>query len=568
MLTVSGLSKSFGIRPLFQNVSFAANRDSRLGIVGPNGCGKSTLLRILAGLEQPDSGSVALSRGARVGYLAQGELDLFGRTVASQVRSGIPGLEPARALVDLAGADHAAARMTALEAVDEALTEGYERALADYEALGGYASDALIDSSLRAVGLGDVPYETPLAELSGGQQTRIGIARLLMAEPDLLLLDEPTNHLDIESLEWLERFVSAFDGGVVLVSHDREFLNRCVTWILALDDESLEVGLYHGGYDEFAAERERELAKADAEYRDQQAEIRRVEEDIRRTRNQAQRTESATTNDYLRGRAKKVARKAKSRKRRLERYLDSEDRIEKPRQRWQMKIDFAQPPRGAQFALRLQDAAFAFGAFGDRPVLTHCDVELLYGEKVAVMGANGSGKSTLLRLINGDLHPNHGMVKIGAGIRIGFLGQDQLHFEPNATPLSVIQAAGGLDETTTRTILHYFLFKDDEPLVQIDRLSFGERVRVSLASLIVRGANMLLLDEPMNHLDIDSREKLEAALSEFPGPVVAVTHDRTFARRFAERIWWLERTDHGHTPVNYSSVDGTPGLALRPGSPN
>ncbi len=559
MLTVSGLSKSFGIRLLFQNVSFAVDRESRLGVVGPNGCGKSTLLRILAGLEQPDTGSIALSNGSRVGYLAQGELDLSDRTVASQVRSGIAGLEPARVLVELA-----AAQLVASETGDDAPTEEYERALAGYEALGVYASDAFIEGSLRAVGLSDLSYETPLAELSGGQQTRIGIARLLMAEPDLLLLDEPTNHLDIESLEWLETFVSTFEGGVVLVSHDREFLNGCVDRILALDDEALEVGLYHGGYDEFAAERERELAKADAAYRDQQAEVRRVEADIRRTRDQAQRTESATTNDYFRGRAKKVARKAKSRERRLERYLDSEDRLEKPRQRWQMKIDFAQTPRGAQFAVRTQDAAFAFG---DRPILAHCDIELRYGEKVAVMGANGSGKSTLFRLIGGDLQPTHGTVKIGAGIEIGFLRQDQLHFEPDATPLSVIQTARGLDETAARTFLHNFLFKDDEPLVKIDRLSFGERVRLSLASLIVRGANMLLLDEPMNHLDIESREKLETALSQFPGPVVAITHDRAFARRFAKRIWWLEPTDRGHTVANYGSLDEVRTRTLRSGSP-
>ncbi|MCH8222199.1 MAG: ABC-F family ATP-binding cassette domain-containing protein [Chloroflexi bacterium] len=560
MLTVSGLSKSFGIRPLFQNVSFAVNRDSRLGIVGPNGCGKSTLLRILAGLEQPDSGSVAMSKGTRVGYLAQGELDLSERTVASQVRSGIPGLGPARLEVDAA-----AARMAVSDIAGEAAAKEYERAVAGYDALGGFATDTLIEHSLRAVGMDGLEHETPLAELSGGQQTRIGIARLLIAAPGLLLLDEPTNHLDIESLQWLETFVSAFEGGVILVSHDREFLNRCVTRILALDDETLEVGLYSGGYDEFAAERERELARADAEYRDQQAEIRRVEADIRRTRDQAQRTESATTNDYWRGRAKKVARKAKSRQRRLERYLDSEDRVAKPRQRWQMKIDFAQTPRGAQFAVRLQDAAFAFG---DAPVLAHCDIELRYGEKVAVMGVNGSGKSTLFRLIGGDLEPTHGVVKVGAGIQIGFLRQDRLDFEPGATPLSVIQGAGGLDETASRTYLHHFLFKDDEPLVQIDRLSFGERVRLSLASLIVRGANMLLLDEPMNHLDIESREKLEAALSEFSGPVVAVTHDRAFARRFAERIWWLEPKDRGHTVVSYGSVDDTPALALRSGSSN
>ena len=560
MLTVSGLSKSFGIRPLFQNVSFAVNRDSRLGIVGPNGCGKSTLLRILAGLEQPDSGSVAMSKGTRVGYLAQGELDLSERTVASQVRSGIPGLGPARLEVDAA-----AARMAVSDIAGEAAAKEYERAVAGYDALGGFATDTLIEHSLRAVGMDGLEHETPLAELSGGQQTRIGIARLLIAAPGLLLLDEPTNHLDIESLQWLETFVSAFEGGVILVSHDREFLNRCVTRILALDDETLEVGLYSGGYDEFAAERERELARADAEYRDQQAEIRPVEADIRRTRDQAQRTESATTNDYWRGRAKKVARKAKSRQHRLERYLDSEDRVAKPRQRWQMKIDFAQTPRGAQFAVRLQDAAFAFG---DAPVLAHCDIELRYGEKVAVMGVNGSGKSTLFRLIGGDLEPTHGVVKVGAGIQIGFLRQDRLDFEPGATPLSVIQGAGGLDETASRTYLHHFLFKDDEPLVQIDRLSFGERVRLALASLIVGGANMLLLDEPMNHLDIESREKLEAALSEFSGPVVAVTHDRAFARRFAERIWWLEPKDRGHTVVSYGSVDDTPALALRSGSLN
>ncbi len=530
MLTLSRVSFSHPTRILLQEVSFVVNAGSRTGIVGPNGSGKSTLLRILAGLLRPTSGSVAVQKGARIAFLDQGYLTPDAITCGDLVRSAIPELAESRQKLDRLASELG----DASSETQNSLTEQYTSALERYESLGGYETDEQVIRALARVGLADMPLDQTLSQMSGGEQTRAGMAKILFSDPDLLLLDEPTNHLDLDALEWLEEFVMGFRGAVVAVSHDREFLNRTCDRIVEINDLTSTATTFQGGYDDYEVERDRRVASQLDQYKDQQVEIRRMEADIRKVRGQAQKTESATSNDYLRGRAKKVARKAKSRQHRLEQYVDSDDRVERPQKRWQMKVGFGPIQRGAQISARVSDVSLSYD---ETPVLEHREMEIQYGEKIALVGPNGSGKSTLLGLLAGDVHPTTGSVSIGSGIRPGYLRQDQLHLDPKSTPVATLLSEAGLSPEAARNFLHYFLFEGDQPLTPISELSFGERVRLSLATLIAQGVNFLILDEPMNHLDIPSRQRLEAAITQFPGPVIAATHDRAFARSFSSAVY-------------------------------
>ncbi len=541
MLTVHQLAKSFALNSLFSNVTFSIKFGDRLGLVGPNGCGKTTLLRIIAGLEAADSGHVGYSSGTRIGYLPQG----------FEIDTGLPfGEIIGRASGDVATLDKEIADLAQALAVrpdDESLQGQYDTLLRRISAP-NISHSARI---LSGLGLDIIPLETPVSHLSGGQQTRLNLALVLLEEPQLLLLDEPTNHLDIEMLEWLEEWLSEFQGGALVVSHDRTFLDRTVSRILHLDSKKRTVVEYAGNYTDFAEQVNQELQNQLAAFHDQQGEIRRIRQDIVRVKAQAAHTERQASSvrlggemmklkgykDYQQSIAKKVAKKAKSRERKLDRYLDSEERVEKPRQGRTIRLDFSQTDHLGRSVISLED--LSVGYIHEAPLLAGLRIEAKVGDRIALTGPNGSGKTTLLRTIAGQLQPLFGSTRIGPSVNLGFMTQDQTGLEPGLTPLKTVQHAFH-NETEARKFLGFFLFTGDEPLLQNSRLSYGQRARLALAKLVLAGSNVLLLDEPINHLDIPGREKFEAALRHFPGTVLAVIHDRYFIDRFASEIWKVE----------------------------
>ena len=541
MLTVHQLAKSYNLHTLFENVTFSLNEGERVALVGPNGSGKTTLLRILAGEETADSGHVSLDAGLAVGYLPQGYEGE--KTVPVAAIVGRAAGDPRYLEGELAQVSEALAARPG----DPALTARYDDLLRRIES--GAAGEAAV--TLAALGLDQVDQQLPAGRLSGGQKTRLGLALALLGRPRLLLLDEPTNHLDIAMLEWLEAWLDEFPGAALIVSHDRVFLDRTVERVLALDPLARTIHAYPGNYSDYEQQRELARQKQLAAYWDQQQEIRRVKEDIQRTREQAARSEYRATSvrkgggimalkgykDYKRSMAKGVARKAGARTRKLERYLDSEERVDKPKRRRELYLDFAHTNHLGRAVLALEDLSIGYAP--DQPLATGINQAVNAGARIAISGPNGGGKTTLLRTIAGALAPLAGKVDRGPSVKLGTMTQDQSTLDPRQTPLQTVRAAFD-SETAARTFLAYFLFTGEEPLLENSRLSYGQRARLELARLVLAGCNVLLLDEPVNHLDIASRDQFEGALEQFNGAVLAVAHDRAFIRRFAEQIWWLE----------------------------
>ncbi|MBE2232777.1 MAG: ABC-F family ATP-binding cassette domain-containing protein [Anaerolinea sp.] len=534
MLQVRHITHHFGDVKVLDQVSFTLNRGQRAGLIGPNGCGKSTLLKIITGELRPDQGSVQLSPATlRLGYLPQA-LDFPPDATVSDLLTAAEG---ERVAVETRLAE-AVERVAAAGDGDRAAAlEAYDRALATFETRGGGSLHAEADAVLAGLGLADVSQERPMRALSGGQKTRLGLARLLLSAPDLLLLDEPTNHLDIRALAWLEEFLAGYPGAVLLVSHDRAFLDRTVTTILALDDVTRTLRDYPGTYSDYALALDRGLEKQWAAYQEQQERMARLNSSIRRLSGKAQNIENETIHFYWRRIAKDLARRAVVQKRRLERMLESEDLVEKPGLSWKMKLEFPDMPRSGQDVLMVEGLT---AGYGERMVLREVDLHLSFGQRVALIGPNGAGKTTLLRCITGDLQPWSGQVRLGRGVRLGYMAQEQETLNLAATPLALLRAAAPLNETEARSFLHTFLFAGDEVFTPVGKLSFGERSRLALALLASRGCNFLLLDEPINHLDIPSRESFERAMARFQGTVLAVVHDRYFIERFATTLWMVE----------------------------
>ena len=541
MLQVHGLHKAYGATTVLSNVSLLINDGEHVGLIGPNGAGKSTLLRIIIGREQPDAGTVALAPGATLGYLAQSFDAALGASVGAAILAAQGDYATAEA--ELGAASQGLAVATEL---DTAMAR-YDAALAHFEACGGYAREHRAAAVLTGLGLGELPPSTPVASLSGGQKTRLGLATLLLGEPDLLLLDEPTNHLDIEALEWLEGFVTGYPRAALIVSHDRAFLDRTVQRVLALDPELHTLRSYPGGYSAFAAARAQEREQQLATWKDQQAYVAQVRTDIARLKGQALNVENGSTppdspdDKYFlsqKGGSKKVAAKAKSRERKLERYLAADERVERPGQRWGMKLEFGEPPPGGRAVLSVEELRFAYP--GGPELLGGLTLELWHGERVAIVGPNGVGKSTLLRLVAGELPPAGGRVRLGANVRVGLLAQEHERLDLERSVLDHVLRARPMSQTEARNFLHFFLFGGDSVFRLAGQCSLGERSRLQLAVLVLQGCNLLLLDEPLNHLDIEAREHFEQALAAFEGAVIVVSHDRTFVASFAERVVALE----------------------------
>ena len=528
MLQANQISKTYGTQTVLDGVSFNLNAGERIGLVGVNGGGKTTLLRILCGQEKPDTGIVTISPADTLGYLPQGIQVTPQLTVEEYVLSGMAGyLETRRGMEQaLKALEWAPENPDSLQLFGEMLTR--------FEGLGGYDLEPRVQAILAGLRSGGLDPHGSLAPLSGGELTRLSLARLLLAQPSILILDEPTNHLDIEAMEWLEAFLQTYRGAVLVVSHDRVFLDHIVERVLELDDINHQIKPYPGNYTAYAAAKEAERKKLLATWKDQQIEIRKLEEDVQRTKQQAISTERGTNNDFQRRLAKKVAKKALAKEKRLQRYLEDEERVEKPTTLAHIRLDFGNPMRSGQ---RVADLDGLGMKMGSRWLFRDTDLSLQYGDRVALVGPNGSGKTTLLRLLLGIETPGEGKISIGKSIRLGYMPQQQETLDPAAKALDVIRSLAPMSISEAHHFLHYFLFNADEARRETRLLSYGQRARLLLARLVVSGANCLLLDEPVNHLDIPSRQQFEEALQAFPGTVLISLHDRAFIQNFANQIW-------------------------------
>lgn len=529
MFTVNRISKSFDLSPVLKDITFSIAPGERVGLIGPNGSGKSTLLRILIGQESPDSGQVMLTPSTlHLGYLSQGfEAD--------------PSLTIGAVLNGVSGDPHQLENELGKLAIELAADPWRSDLQLQYDYLLTCLQN-LDDDRFRAIvrrlGLESIDPHMPVGRLSGGQKTRLSLATVLIDDPDVLLLDEPTNHLDIAMLEWLEEWLSGYSGAALIVSHDRTFLDHTVSKILDLNPVHHTIREYRGNYsdylDQYVREQERQLSL----WKDQEYEIARIRGDIERTREQARHVEITTKPNQpgVRRLAKKVARKAASREKKLDRYLASEARVDKPERVWQMKLEFdpATKMHIGRDVVVLHDLAVGYSG---RHLLSNLSLAIQVGERVVLTGPNGSGKTTLLRTVAGILPPLAGRVQLGGSVRLGYMSQEQELLAPESTALETILNVGQFSETEARSFLHYFLFEGDDALRPIGTLSYGERSRLTLATLAAGGCTFLLLDEPINHLDIPSRTLFENALSHFPGAILAVVHDRYFIDRFATTIW-------------------------------
>ncbi|MBA3415829.1 MAG: ABC-F family ATP-binding cassette domain-containing protein [Chloroflexia bacterium] len=532
MLSVTNLEKRFADRLVFEQVGFTVNPGDRVGLVGPNGAGKTTLFAIIAGDLAPDSGAVTLTARATIGYLRQGFADRPEATLADLLDVPVHGLLAANRRLDEAAA---ALAEPAVDGAGDATLTAYVDALAAFEAAGGYAMLDSLETMLAALGLPGVDLATPAANLSGGEKTRAGLSALLARKPDLLLLDEPTNHLDPQALEWLEDFVAGYPGTIVVVSHDRAFLDRVATQIFELDDRLLTA--YPGNYGDYLAAKDAAAEAQALAYGREQREISRVQEAIRKNAHYANTIELGTIDFAIRAKAKRIARAATVRTRRLERQLESGEMAEKPRRRWGLALDLGDVPENGR------DVAILDGidvTLGGKSILRGVDLHIRDGERVVLTGQNGAGKSTLLRLISGDLTPDAGSVRLGAGVVVGRFAQEQETVARDRTVLDQVRAVANISETDARNLLHLFLFGGDTVFALAGDLSYGERARLALALLTLKGANFLLLDEPLNHLDLQAREQFEEALTQYSGTLLMVLHDRYATERLATRVLAVE----------------------------
>jgi ATP-binding cassette subfamily F protein 3 len=528
MIQLEGVSKGYGGQALFRDVSWRIGGRERIGLVGPNGAGKTTLCRILAGIEEPDGGRVTLPRGATIGYLPQEVAGGAGAgSVLAEALGGYADVWRLEREMEDAAAALAAETAGGDAGALEALTRRYGDLQHRFEALGGYRLEVQGRAILGGLGFRADEMTRPLAEFSGGWRMRAALARLLLLHPSILLLDEPTNHLDLESLAWLEDFLADYDGAVVVVAHDRYFLNRMVTSIAELSPSGL--ALYQTDYDGYLVEREARRELAEAQARNQAKRVAEIERFIERFRYQATK-----------------ARQVQSRVKMLERL----ERVEVGGAARRIRFTFPEPPRTGRRVAALSAMRKAYGA---NVVYAGVDVDVERGERVALVGVNGAGKSTLLRVLAGVLPFEAGERTLGAHVAVHYYAQHQLDvLDPASTVLEEVErVAPESARTRLRTLLGAFLFSGDAVDKKVAVLSGGEKARLALAKMLVRPAALLCLDEPTNHLDLASREVLEDALAEFAGTIVFISHDRYFINRIATRVLEVANGVLTSYPGNY-----------------
>ena len=515
LLALQGVRKSFGTNEVLKDVSFTLQDGERMGLVGVNGSGKSTLMKILAGLETSDGGTITQQKGLRFGYLAQqGEVD-ENRTVLEELESVF---EPVVAMErQLRALEEQMAEAASDPDLLRRMGSQYDQLTRDFERANGYGWRSAVQGVLAGLGFRKEQQGQRAALLSGGERTRLCLGRMLLTGPDILLLDEPTNHLDLKSIAWLEDYLNSYRGAVLLISHDRAFMDHVCGRIGELLFGTVEC--YSGNYTDYVGQRAERFEIRRKAWQLQQREIARQEAIIAR---------------YRSFNREKSIRAAESREKRLEKL----ERLERPEDESAIRFRFECRRRTGDDVLMIEELGKGYDG---RTLFDGVNLHLRASDRCALIGDNGTGKSTLLKCIVGEEKPDRGVIRFGTGVDIGYYDQHQAKLHPMKTVLDEVwDDFRRLDQTEIRGALGLFLFTGDDVLMPIDTLSGGEKGRVALTKLMLRKDNLLLLDEPTNHLDMDSREVLEQALQDFPGTILAISHDRYFINRFAEKVLVLQ----------------------------
>ena len=536
MLSVNQITKSYGDKKILDSISFTLNKGERVALIGENGCGKTTLLSIITGVIPADSGQVVYSHATiRLGYVAQSLAFPKGATIADYLGS-ISGnvKQKSEQLATLAERLSIKPRETDVESE-------YDAVLRDLESSRDCGENA--EALMPTFGLDDVSHDLLIQHLSGGQQTRLALLGVISRKPDLLVLDEPTNHLDIDMIQWLEKWLLSFTGGVLYTCHDRAFIDQTATGIIELDPDKKCVHAFTGNYSEYLNAKIAAREKQKKAFIRQQAEIKQLKKAIERRKGESRMRPGGKSDSgdkfakgFFANRSTGTIRRAKQLEKRMDSLLN-EGKAKRPEKSKELKVIFQNILRSGQVTVAFEDAAIGYP---ERTLIKDINRMIAYQDRIALMGANGSGKTTLLRTILGEIPVLDGKVRIGSNVNIGYMAQGQENLDPTSNALSTIRSSTAMSESDARTFLSYFLFSGDEVFTPVEKLSYGERSRLSLASFVSRGCNFLILDEPNNYLDIPSQIRFEKALMQFSGTVLAITHDRFLIEGFAKRIWKID----------------------------